>query len=116
MLARVMRSEAARNSDQRRFAAAHHGTGVSNGAEARSRRRDEAGSKRLLYAYQSNGCNLLCHGSGDWCRRSQKSRQLGVSLLAAWDIFSRITETSRNLREDDAHGGTSDARARFISK
>jgi HD-like signal output (HDOD) protein len=30
--------------------------------------------------------------------------------------LSRFTETSRNLREDDAHGRTSDARARFISK
>src|SRR6202034_3187044 len=48
--------------------------------------------------------------------KSHKSRQLGVSLTAAPDILSRFTETSRNLREDDAHGPTSDARARFISE
>jgi len=60
---------------------------------------------------------LLCNiSSPKACRRSQKGHALGVYLTGPWDILSRFTQTSRNLKEDDAHGRTSDARARFIGK
>ena len=50
------------------------------------------------------------------CRRSQKVRMLGFCLIDQGDILSRFADTSRNSKEHDAHGRTSEARARFLSK
>jgi len=41
---------------------------------------------------------------------------LGFYLIDQGDILSRFADTSRNSKEDDAHGRTSEARARFLSK
>src|SRR5271155_1946740 len=50
------------------------------------------------------------------CRTSQKGPQLGDYPMRPGDILSRFAGLSRKLKEDDAHGRTSGARAQFISK